>query len=278
MGEAFEVGEGGGDLGGVSGEELGKSEVLAGGDGEQGGFGVFTVMLAWDGEAIKDLVERGAVAGGGVRDAVAFGGLAELGAVGVGGVINTGVGGLLVAGDVGLSGEIVGVVGVDVEVVGLDVENDGDMRRALEVPELEAAELVNDEVGGADLVEDVEGGMADVADQPDSVAESGEEIANESAGGAFALGAGDADDAGGGMGEEILGDAGPIAKRRDGRAAENEVIVGEVSGFEVGGGDGVKNCDFGAARAEVVFDAMAFFAVAEDGDFHGIYYSTIGWG
>ena len=182
------------------------------------------------------------------------------------------------AGDVGLGGEIVGVVTVDVEVVWLDVENDGDMRRALEVPELEAAELIDDEIAGADLVEDVEGGMADVADQPDTVTESGEEIANKGAGGAFALGAGDADDAGGGMSEEILGDAGPVAEGRDGRAAENEVIVGEVLGFEVGGGDGVKNCDFGAAGAEVVFDALAFFAVAEVGDFLGIYYRTIGWG
>ena len=78
--------------------------------------------------------------------------MTELRAVGVESIVNTGVGGLLVAGDVGLGGKIVGIVTVDVEMVGFNMENDGNVRRALKVPELETAEFVDDEVVGLDLI------------------------------------------------------------------------------------------------------------------------------
>ena len=194
--------------------------------------------------------------------------MTELRAVGVESIVNAGVGGLLVAGDVGLGGKVVGVVTVDVEMVGLNMKNDGNVRRALEVPELEAAKLVDDEVVGLDLIQDVKGGLADVADQPDFATEGGEQVADEGAGGAFALGAGDADDAGGRVGEEILGDAGPVTEGRHGGAAEDKVVGGEILGFEVGGSDGIKNGEVGAAGAEIGFNAVAFLAVTEDSNSH----------
>ena len=52
-------------------------------------------------------------------------------------------------------------------MVGLELADNRDVGGLFEVPELEAGEFVNDDVGRGEVVEDVDGGFADVTDEVD---------------------------------------------------------------------------------------------------------------
>ena len=61
----------------------------------------------------------------------------------------------LVSRNVGLGEEVFGVVGVDVEVIWFEPKDDGNMRRLAQIPELEAAKFVNDNVVRLNIIQNV---------------------------------------------------------------------------------------------------------------------------
>lgn len=153
-------------------------------------------------------------------------------------------------------GDVVVEGAVAVEVVGGDHGDDGDVGRPvclLKIFEHEAGELEDDLVIGLDIGELEEEGAADVAADVGGI--SGlEHRAQESGGGGFSLGAGDAGDGGwaaldeeadfGGDGDFVLaGDLEKAGLGRDGGRGNDEVGVCEV---------GV------AVAAEVKFDGQVF--------------------
>ena len=85
--------------------------------------------------------------------------------------------------------------GVVVEVIGRNVQNDRNSRAAVEILQLEAGELENDEVGRRDIVEKIHRGCAYVAPEPDlPVGAVAKHLEEQRTGGPLSLGPGDADD------------------------------------------------------------------------------------
>ena len=126
--------------------------------------------------------------------------------------INDAVARSLKFGDVAFGSDIVGIIFVDVEMIGFDAKNDSNVRGFLEIPELEAGKFVNDDGICGEAVEDVEGRDADVADEMSVFFECVKNSFNKRAGGAFAFGAGNADDGAGAMVEKVFSDGGFVLK------------------------------------------------------------------